>query len=283
MTRLTDNDKRLGPITYARCSPSWRPLRLVYSSGAHEDGEGPNTLTAYAFGWVARLRLPRLLDDHKVRHVAASWDAATVARLGRNWYEERFPREYGFSLSDGFLQVFLGAQTHDSTTRQSWSKFLPWTQWRHIRLSFYDGKGQHFWTEWDRPRGFKLRDDWQARKAIEAACPAAVFEFEDDDGQRIKATCRVQEREWRFGTGWFRWLSLFRAPRIRRSLDLDFSDEVGPEKGSWKGGILGTGIEMLPDETPEDAFRRFCDLEHRSKYRTFRLKFVGPAPTTGEG
>ena len=24
MTRLTDNDRHFGPITYARCSPSWR-------------------------------------------------------------------------------------------------------------------------------------------------------------------------------------------------------------------------------------------------------------------
>lgn len=278
MTRLTNNDRHIGRfITYARHGDGWRPLRLVYSSGAHEDGPGPNTLTAYAFGWVARLRLPRLLDDYTERHIAASWDAATVARLGRNWYEERHPREYGFCLNDGHLSLYLGAQTHDSTTTQSWSCFLPWTQWRHIRLSFYDGKGQHFWTEWGRPRGFKLLDDWQARKAVEAACPAAVFEFDDFDGKRIRATCRVQEREWRFGTGWFKWLSLFRAPRIHRSLDLEFSEEVGPEKGSWKGGTLGHGIEMLPDELPEAAFRRYCEQDHRSKYRTFRITFVGRA------
>lgn len=276
MARLTDNDRHLGRfITYARHGDGWRPWRLVYSSGADEGCAGPNTLTAYAGGWVLRLKLPRLLDDYRVRHVATSWDAATVARLGRNWYEERHPREYGFSLNDGFLQVFLGAQTHDSTTTQSWSKFLPWTQWRHIRTSFFDGNGRHFWTEWDRPRGFALRDDWAARKAVEKACPAAVFEFDDYDGKRIQATCRVEEREWRFGTGWFKWLSLFRAPRIRRSLSLEFSEEVGPEKGSWKGGTLGHGIDMLPDETPEAAFRRYCEQEHRSKYQRFRLTFVG--------
>jgi len=65
MTRLTDNDRHFGPVTYARCSDSWRPLRLVYSSGGDDDIDRPvaNTLTAYACGWVARLRLPRLLDD----------------------------------------------------------------------------------------------------------------------------------------------------------------------------------------------------------------------------
>lgn len=88
--RLTENDRHLGRfITYARCSPSWRPLRLVYSSGAHEDGPGPNTLTLYLFGWIVRLLLPRLLDDYRVRHVAASWDAATVARMDRHLLRRR--------------------------------------------------------------------------------------------------------------------------------------------------------------------------------------------------
>lgn len=276
MPRLTDNDRHLGRfITYARCSESWRPLRVVYSSGATEDGPGPNTLAIYLFGWIFRLLLPRLLDDYRVRHIAASWDAATVARLGRNWYEKRHPREYGFSLSDGFLQVFLGAQTHDSTTTQSWCAHLPWTQWRHIRTSHFNPDGSHFWTEWTWKRELELRDEFTVRAILEKACPSCTFEFDDFDGRRISATCRIKEREWRIGVGWFKWLSLFRAPRIVRSLELEFSEEVGPEKGSWKGGTLGHGIEMLPGENPEDAFRRYCDQDHRSKCRSFRIKFVG--------
>lgn len=277
MPRLTDNDHHLGPITYARCSDSWRPLRLVYSSGAHEDGEGPNTLTAYALGWVARLRLPRLLDDHKVRHVAASWDAATVARLGRNWYEERFPREYGFSLSDGFLQVFLGAQTHDSTTTQSWSTHLPWTQWRYHRFSLYDANGAEFWTQIERRgNGTKFRD-FDAQREAEALCDKVAFLIDDHDGERITATTHIEEREWKFGEGWFRWLSLFRRNMVRRSLSIKFDKETGPEKGSWKGGTMGTGIDMLPGELHEAAFRRYCEQDHTSKYRRYRVTFVGRA------
>ena len=278
MTRLTDNDRHLGRfITYARCSPSWRPLRLVYSSGAHEDDAGPNTLTAYALGWVARVQLPRLLDDFKVRHVASSWDAATVARLGRNWYEERFPREYGFSLSDGFLQVFLGAQTHDSTTTQSWSKHLPWTQWRFHRFSLYDAAGAEFWTQIEqRGNGVKHRD-FDAQREAEARCDKAVFLVDDFDGQRLTVTTHIEEREWKFGEGWFKWLSLFRKPKISRSLSIEFDKECGPEKGSGKGGLIGTGIDMLPGELHEAAFRRYCEQEHRSKYQLYRITFVGAA------
>ena len=277
MTRLTDNDSHLGPITYARCSPSWRPLRLVYSSGAGEDSPGPNTLTAYAFGWVARLRLPRLLDDYRVRHVAASWDAATVARMGRAWYEARFPRECGVSLSDGVLQVFLGAQTHDSTTTQSWSKHLPWTQWRFHRFSLYDRVGAEFWTQIERRgNGYKFRD-FDAQREAQERCDKAKFLIEDFDGARINVTTRIEEREWKFGDGWFRWLSLFRRNMVRRSLSIEFEKECGPEKGSWKGGLCGTGIEMLPGELHEAAFRRYCEQEHRSKHRSYRITFVGVA------
>lgn len=57
MSRLTDDDRHLGRfITYARCSSSWRPLRVVYSSGGGDDNEKANNLTVYAFGWVARIR-----------------------------------------------------------------------------------------------------------------------------------------------------------------------------------------------------------------------------------
>jgi hypothetical protein len=62
---------------------------------------------------------------------------------------------------------------------------------------------------------------------------------------------------------------------VKRSLDLRFSDEIGPEKGSWKGGTVGHSIDMLPSESPEAAFRRYCEQEHRAKYGTYRLTYVG--------
>lgn len=264
MGRLTNNDKRFGPVIYGRTS-GWNPLRLVLSSGDDDEDRG-NTLTAYAFGWVARVNLPNVLPPFRVKHIAATWDAATVARMGRDWYYETFPREYGFSLNEGHLQLFLGAQTHDSMTTQSWSKFLPWTQWRFVRRSWYGLNGEIFWTEGN--------ETWEDQISMRESVPKAVFEFDDYDGKRIKATTSIEEFEWKFGEGWFKWLSFFRSPKVRRSLDIQFSEEVGPEKGSWKGGTLGHGIDMLPGELHEAAFRRYCEQEHRSKYKTYLIKFV---------
>lgn len=269
-TRLTDNDRRAGPLTFARSS--WSPWRLVFSTGGGEEAHSANHLTAYGFGWVARLDLPTKIKPWRQWVPTGHYEWAKSSDAG---YWDVHAREYGFSLHEGFLQLFLGPQTMDSTTTKSWCTNLPWTQWRHIRHSLFDEKGEHFWTEWDRPRGFSLRDSWLARKAVETACPAAVFEIDDFDGQRIQVTTRIGEREWKFGTGWFRWLSLFRPAKVHRSLDIEFASECGPEKGSWKGGTMGTGIDMLPGELHEDAFRRYCEQDQRSKYRPYRVTFVG--------
>ena len=67
--------------------------------------------------------------------------------------------------------------------------------------------------------------------------------------------------EHRFGTKSFKWLSWFVAPKISRSLMLQFQKETGRRKKSWKGGTVGHSIRMLPGELHESAFRRYCQ-EH---------------------
>lgn len=44
--------------------------------------------------------------------------------------------------------------------------------------------------------------------------------------------------------------------RISRSISVDFDREVGERTGSWKGGVLGCGYEMLGTETPAQTLRR---------------------------
>lgn len=282
MNRLTDNDRNFGPLTYG---PSgWKKaFRCILSSGGDdEDEEGyRNHLTVYVFNRIFRLQLPNLIRPFVVK-VKAGWDDATIARLGRDWYENVYAREYGFSFSgEGFFQLFFGIQSGmgnlpKGVKEQSWCKHLPWTQWRFVRNSLYDQAGNHFWT--DRPKnGPRSFDEWHKAKD---ACPKASFWFEDFDGDIIKATTHIEEREWHFGEGWFSWLSFFRKPLIRRSLDISFSAEVGPEKGSWKGGTTGHGIDMLPGELHEGAFRRYCEMEHNQKGRNFRLKFLGTQEPT---
>lgn len=194
----------------------------------------------------------------------------TIARLGRDYYIDYTRRDYGFMFSgDGFFQLFLGRNTMDSSTEQRWSCFLPWIQWRFIRQSLYGLRGEHVWTETAAARRtlgtFKGFDDWYRQHAI---VEKRIFGFFDFDDEYIIARTCIEEREWHRGESWCKWLSWFYAPKIRRSLDIEFSQETGTRKGSWKGGTLGHGIDLLPGELHEEAFRRYC-LEHR-------MRFAGP-------
>lgn len=253
--RWGNNDRYFGPFTYAR-DKGYRHTGMSLCS-TDDENRGCH-LRISGFGHTFIVMLPNIIQPWR-RKVHANWDAATVERLGRDWYYDVHPREYGWSLSGDsgakHFMLYLGRQTHDSSTTQSWSCFLPWTEWRHVRHSLYDMDGKHFA---DMPESRRMLDTWEERKALEAACPSATFEFLDFDGQKLVVQTRIEEREWRAGEGWFKWLSWFRRPKIARSLDLRFSEEVGKRKGSWKGGTIGHSIEMEPGELHASAFRRYC-------------------------
>jgi hypothetical protein len=277
--RWSDHDRYLGPFTYANerrasyaKSGGYRPLTLMLcSDGDDEDAAGDGAacrLRVSALGHTLIVSLPGALLRPWREKVYPRWDAATVARLGRDWYWNVHKREYGFTYNEGHLSVHLGRQTHDSSLDQRWGCFLPWTQWRHVRHSFYGLAGEHYWDEPLDGR-FLGGEGYEEHRATEEACPAAHFAFDDFDGERLTARVRIEEREWRFGEGRFRWLSLFRRPMVKRSLDVRFSGEVGKRKGSWKGGTLGHSTGMQPGELHEAVFRRYCSQEG--------LTFVGEA------
>ncbi len=270
--RWSDDDHYWGPFVYSK--DKYKNLAAVLGSGDDEEYPGCR-LRIQGFGHTLIVALPPIIQAWRRKVPASSWDAETVARLGRDWYWETVEREYGFSYGDsggmggGFLQVFLGRQTDDSSNTQSWSCFTPWNNWRFIRRSYYDLSGQHFWTEpqvnWkllsSEQRVAAHNEEWRQREA----CPTTSFTFSDFDGEQITAKTRIDEREWRYGYKWFKWLSWFKKPMIRRELNIEFSGETGKRKGSWKGGTTGHGIEMLSGELHEAAFRRYC-AEHEMTF-----------------
>jgi hypothetical protein len=259
--RYSDNNRHFGPFTFSRHScESWNPLGIVLDSGDDDNSPGCH-LRVQGFGRTLICELPAIIKPW--RREPGHWDVHS--------------REYGVTLSDGFLQVFLGPQTHDSTTTRSWCKHLPWTQWRFYRSSYYDTAGALVWAGLENPRDDRhaRRAFHEAQRAAKDACPTVAFMIDDYDGERIRAITRIEQREWKFGTGWFRWLSWFRKDLVRRSLDISFSSETGTEKGSWKGGTTGCSIDMLPGELHEQAFRRYCDQEHRAKGAKYRVRYAG--------
>lgn len=256
--RWSDNDHCFGPFIYAR-DRRYRPFAVELTSAGEETPQ--TTFRVSALGRTLIAIIPAIIKPYREKKFP-NWNAETVERMGRDWYWDIDKRVFGFSYHNGFLQVFRGRTTWDSLTDRTWGKHLPWTQWRHVRHTLYGLNGEYFWQQTGERRGPGCFDDLhEAQKN----CPSISFDFEDFDGKHITAKTYIEEREWYFGTGYFKWLYLFRKPKVRRSLCINFSSETGRRKGSWKGGVLGSGIDMASDELHLTAFHRYCD-EHEMKF-----------------
>jgi hypothetical protein len=224
---------------------SW-DFRFVLDSG---DGEYPGcTLNISFLKWNMYWKLPAIIkpDLLKIR--------------GQYNYDELIDRRYGFYLFENHFNVMFGrgdANFHRDIhgDEQRWSCFLPWAEWRHVRHSLYGLDGEHLFSQFDKD---KIPNRHDAFRDEEAKTPKRVFKFLDYDGEEIEATTHIEEREWHRGEKWFKWLSLFFKPLVRRSLNIQFNKETGRRKGSWKGGTVGHGIDMEPGELHDAAFRRYC-------------------------
>jgi len=225
-------------------------------------------------------RLPKwVLFPCRRKVLAQTWDAATVARMGRDWYWDETRRELGISLAFDGLRIKYGRQPDCWPGNKSWSLQFSWWQTRLHRHSYYGLQGEHVATllESDRHKHANWLDQHAHEEAVKETVPKAVFELEDFDGTRIRCTTLIEEREWRRGNGPLKWLSAIFPSMVSRSLSMDFDKEVGYEKGSWKGGMTGSGIDVLPGELHEAALRRYCANGVRNKNGISKLTVIGAA------
>lgn len=266
-----EDDHYWGPFTYAReRRENGRDFGIVLTSGKGDDDDSFSNgcyVRIHLFGHTLCIVLPAVIKPARVWHTITTEPTRSrlIAEGRKPGYWDSWARDYGFCFVDGALHYDYGVQTHDSDTDKSGVWFLPWRQTRTVRHSLYDHRGELFAHLAQKPNYRAWPNRWAAERAIEEACPSVSFEFDDFDGERITVKTRIDEREWRVGTGWFTWLSLIRPSRIGRSLDLRFGSETGKRKGSWKGGTVGHSINMLPGELHEGAFRRYC-VEHDMKF-----------------
>lgn len=252
----SESERYWGPFTWSPRSSEYRCWTIALRS--HDD-ESPGYLRLAAAGHTLLVRVPDwLLRPHREKIHVKDWDAATVARLGRDWYWQVDEREYGLSFVDRVLHVHYGRQTHDSRTDHSRCFFMPWDQWRSVRHSYYDRYGYHTHDGLSNWRFYDY-DEW---KRLQDIAETVKFAFLDFDGELLTAELRLEERESARGVGRWRWLSRLSANRVSRSFDIQFSGETGSRKGSWKGGTVGHSIVAAnPEELHEMAFRRYC-AEH---------------------
>lgn len=271
--RWSDDDHYFGPFTLAKA----RYSQFAAFLGSGDGDNYPHCrLRLSAFRRTLIVALPPLIKPWRKWVDTSRYEWSKGPGSG---YWETGEREFGFNFADGALHVHFGAQTNEWPGSKSKVFFYQWREHRCVRHSLYDLEGGHFadLPDW----GFHSKNGGAVRNAIEAVCPVSKFEFADFDDERIIATARIEEREWKRGKGLFRLFFIGRN-RVGRSLDLAFSSEVGRRKGSWKGGTVGHSVDMLPGELHEAAFRRYCTANGLTFLAAQGIE-AATADTTGTG
>lgn len=263
-------DKHLGPLTFSvnRGNDCYNPkIGFVIDTGDDDEYSGMY-VRIHVWRLTILCELPQWIQPYKV-WVDTSKESWNKDKEGNRGYWDIHSKDYGIVFFSDSAHYYWGAQTDSSVDCKSGVYFYPFSEWKYIRHSLYDLKGKLWCTEFE-----ATRFNWKASDALREAVPKVEFIIEDFDNTRLKATTHIEEREWSKGIRSFFWLKYFVKNKVIRSLQINLDAEMGPEKGSWKGGLVGTNISMLPGELHEEAFRRWCSCEQHSKYRQFKVQFI---------
>lgn len=165
------------------------------------------------------------------------------------WYQ---PDTFGDQPQYGIDLLFRDG--HQGTLYMNWGRkskfiYMPW-EYAHYRTRVFL-KNQSWALELRDPVMREVQKSllWTEQYSYD-------YRLRSGEVQEAIATVTVHEAERRMRG--FKWLPLFR--KIARYIDVSFDREVGEGAGSWKGGVLGTGYRMLPNETAREClYRMQCE------------------------
>lgn len=165
---------------------------------------------------------------------------------------------WGINYHDNTLWIYIGGGGNFEGGKK-WITFsMPWKlDWVRSSLLLKDKKKWAHATKGNNLSFYK--EGWKNPNLVFIETHDYEYKLKSGEVQKIKATITVEEREWR--PMWFKWTKLF--SKIRKSINIEFHEEVGEETGSWKGGCTGCGYTLLDNETPLECLRR---MENTRKF-----------------
>lgn len=164
------------------------------------------------------------------------------------WTDEYDPPKWGIAYHNQTFWIYKGGKVNMKGGNRWWTFHMPWSlDWVRTSALRKDNTWEHE-RKGDRKDFYK--DKWN--KILWNETYPYNYILESGEVQKVKATVRVEEREWRRKA--FKWMPLFN--RISRTIDINFNKEVGEGTGSWKGGVLGCSYKLLPNETPFECLKR---------------------------
>ena len=220
----------------------WSTSEYSRSIGAEyrtcQDEDGPSTHNAvflYFFYFGMMVVLPNFLKSVEVKrecyHITKLTPEQRIAQGYENhpgYYKEHLYRKYGFSYSfeNKFLQLFYGIQSDDSDDKPKVkSYFNPITSLTYIsntKSSIKDNSG--------------------------------LVTLTDTDGTKLYAQFGSYTQTYHRGTGWFSFLRFLTKKITYHRIEINYSEECGKRKGSWKGGTLSASIPYDPKKSSVAGF-----------------------------
>lgn len=176
------------------------------------------------------------------------FNLALILPFRNKWTDECDPPKWGIGYFNQTFWIYRGGKGNMNGGNKWWTFHMPWgLEWVRTSNLRKDGTWEH---EFKGDRKNFYEDKW--REIIWNETYPYKYTLNSGEVQKRKATVKVEEREWR--RKWLKWTTAFN--KVIRSIDINFSDEVGERTGSWKGGTIGCGYDLLPNETPLECLRR---------------------------
>jgi len=158
------------------------------------------------------------------------------------------PPKWGIGYHSNTIWIYRGGNGNMGGGNKWWTFRMPWdNDWVRTSVLRKDGKWEHE-TKGDRKDFYK--DLWD--EIVWSETYPFIYVLKSGKVQNRLATVKLEEREWKWH--WFKWQPFFK--KVRRTISVNFNEEVGERSGSWKGGTLGCGYNILPNETPYECLRR---------------------------
>lgn len=162
------------------------------------------------------------------------------------WTDECDPPKWGIAIHNKTFWIYKGGKGNMSGGNDWWTFEFPFINKKWLRTSYYLSNGEWEHSTNDDRKEFYQKYWHDRKKTME-------YLYTDTDGSRLMAYLTMSERE--IGRKWLTWIPYFN--ETTRHLNIEFKNEVGVNKNSYKGGVLGTSYMMKKDETMIDCIKRF--------------------------
>ena len=174
-----------------------------------------------------------------------------VLPFRNKWTDECDPPKYGIAIYSDTFWVYLGGKGNMGGGTKWWTWDIPFFTKIHVRRDVecnIDGEIKMIPYKNLESHG-KDYIPLKENKLVNVR----TYDYTDMcDGEIIPCKYWVEEREWR--PKWLTWIRLFKY--VKKYIEIEFDNEVGKKKGSWKGGCIGCSYDLKPGETAEDCIKR---------------------------